>query len=213
MAKKKKSWNVPSTEARRAAIAAGTWSRPNSVHRRKTDYCRQKMKAETRKEANDGRGDASFLYPKISLPKTNLPYLGKETKRSRYAEKEQKENDRTGRKGDERMGMTKEEAAEYANRIMQQFGRLKNTCYLLSAGTMCGYCGIECVHNPKPERNPERNAGKKLNLTKEEAVAYGNELLKQFEVMKNRCYVLCGGSLCMICDIECRHNTHPELRK
>ena len=44
-----------------------------------------------------------------------------------------------------------------------------------------------------------------IKLTKEEALAYVRKIEDENRVLKNRCYVLSGGSLCMFCEYDCKH--------
>lgn len=44
-----------------------------------------------------------------------------------------------------------------------------------------------------------------IKLTKEEALAYVRKIEDENRVLKNRCYVLSGGSLCMFCEYDCKY--------
>lgn len=43
-----------------------------------------------------------------------------------------------------------------------------------------------------------------IKLTKEEALAYVRKIEDENKALKNRCYVLSGGTLCSFCGYDCK---------
>ena len=44
-----------------------------------------------------------------------------------------------------------------------------------------------------------------IKLTKEEALAYVRKIEDENKALKNRCYILSGGGLCVFCGYDCKH--------
>ena len=43
-----------------------------------------------------------------------------------------------------------------------------------------------------------------IKLTKEEALAYVRKIEDENKALKNRCYILSGGGLCVFCGYDCK---------